>query len=172
MNPLGTAMRHFCGMPRAMCGATPLESARRWLSREHKHLLLVVLCPCWRCWCSTAWRAQFKRSCCLPCTSPTGRCCTLRPPRWPPSPKPQAAPLSTQPSSPGASSCTWKLSKERWRNVAEGARGSSRSGGWWLKNDHDVGWFYSIRAQNWIIKTEGFACLWSTPNCIQYYRPV
>ncbi|KAG0599244.1 hypothetical protein M758_12G138100 [Ceratodon purpureus] len=36
--PLGTAMRHFWGMPRAMRGTTPFDFARGWLSREHRHL--------------------------------------------------------------------------------------------------------------------------------------
>jgi hypothetical protein len=36
--PLGTGMRHFWGMPRAMRGTTPLDLARELLRREHRHL--------------------------------------------------------------------------------------------------------------------------------------
>jgi hypothetical protein len=36
--PLGTGMRHFWGMPRAMRGTTPLDLARELLSSEHRHL--------------------------------------------------------------------------------------------------------------------------------------
>jgi hypothetical protein len=36
--PLGTGMRHFWGMPRAMRGTTPLDLASELLSREHRHL--------------------------------------------------------------------------------------------------------------------------------------
>ena len=45
VNPRGTGMPHFWGMPRAIRGTTPCDLARGWLTSEHKHLAPLMPLP-------------------------------------------------------------------------------------------------------------------------------